>query len=103
MSQAARLSGAGSVRRVDVLTALAIEHGIDGFVLWSDGDPVEQAARFAEIAEVTRSTVAAARGLWRRAVVGSAAGSIRTTWAARVSGALGPEWRNGRRGGLKHR
>ena len=46
---------------VENLTRLAIEHGFDSFVLWSDGDLREQAERFAEIAVEVRAAVAAAR------------------------------------------
>ena len=42
---------------VDELTALAIEQGMDSFVLWGEGGLVEQTARFTEIAEETRAAV----------------------------------------------
>lgn len=40
---------------VDQLTDLAVNHGIDSFVLWPDGDLTEQTARFAVVAETIRS------------------------------------------------
>ena len=46
---------------VDELTELALVHGFDGFVLWSDGDPTDQTQRFAEIAEQVRMAVARER------------------------------------------
>ncbi len=39
------------------LAGLAVEHRFDGFVLWSDGDPIEQAARYAEVAMAVRAEV----------------------------------------------
>ncbi len=39
------------------LAALAVEHRFDGFVLWSEGDPVEQAVLFAEVAAAVRAEV----------------------------------------------
>ena len=47
---------------VDELTTLAVDHCIDSFVLWADGDLVEQTGRFAEVAEATRPAVSAYRG-----------------------------------------
>ncbi len=41
----------------DVLTDLALTHGFDGFVLWPDADPFEEAPKFAEIAAEVRSRV----------------------------------------------
>ncbi len=46
----------------DELTELALIHGFDGFVLWPDADPSEQATRLAEIAPGVRTQVARARG-----------------------------------------
>ena len=47
---------------VDELTSLAVDHGIDSFVLWGEGDFVDQTARFAEIAAATRDSIAKERG-----------------------------------------
>lgn len=44
-------------RWVDELSDLALNHGIDGFVLWPDGDVVEQTARFAQIAPQVRAAI----------------------------------------------
>ncbi len=46
---------------VDQLTELALVHGFDGFVLWSDGEPADQTERFAAIAATVRESVAARR------------------------------------------
>jgi alkanesulfonate monooxygenase SsuD/methylene tetrahydromethanopterin reductase-like flavin-dependent oxidoreductase (luciferase family) len=46
---------------VDELVELALVHGFDGFVLWSDSDPADQTQRFAEIAEQVRAGVARER------------------------------------------
>ena len=40
---------------VDQLAGLAVEHGIDTFILWSDGEPLEQARRFAGLIPHVRS------------------------------------------------
>ena len=42
---------------VDELTDLALNHGIDSFILWPDGDLVDQTGRFASIAATIRSTI----------------------------------------------
>ncbi len=46
---------------IDELSALALEHGFDSFVLWSKGELKDQADRFAEIAGTVRDIVAASR------------------------------------------
>ena len=46
---------------VENLTSLAIEHGFDSFVLWSDRDLQEQTERFVDVAAKVRAAVAAAR------------------------------------------
>jgi alkanesulfonate monooxygenase SsuD/methylene tetrahydromethanopterin reductase-like flavin-dependent oxidoreductase (luciferase family) len=46
---------------VEQLTALAIDHGIDSFILWPEGDLVEQVRRFAELTEQVRVSVARER------------------------------------------
>jgi alkanesulfonate monooxygenase SsuD/methylene tetrahydromethanopterin reductase-like flavin-dependent oxidoreductase (luciferase family) len=46
----------------DELTSLALEHGIDTFILWTEGDLREQTEKFAEIAALVRSGIASARG-----------------------------------------
>jgi alkanesulfonate monooxygenase SsuD/methylene tetrahydromethanopterin reductase-like flavin-dependent oxidoreductase (luciferase family) len=48
---------------VDELTSLALDHGIDSFVLWPEGDLVDQTAKYAEIAEATREAIVRARGV----------------------------------------
>lgn len=42
---------------IDELTSLALNHGIDTFILWSEGEPVRQAEIFAEIAVTVRQIV----------------------------------------------
>lgn len=42
---------------IDELATLALHHGIDTFILWSEGEPVEQINRFAEIAATVREIV----------------------------------------------
>lgn len=42
---------------VDELGSLAVEQSVDSFVLWPDGDPVEQTERFAEIANRLRAEI----------------------------------------------
>ena len=42
---------------VDQLAGLAVENGIDTFILWSNGDPIEQARRFAELIPKVRVAV----------------------------------------------
>jgi len=44
---------------VDQLTDLVVNHGIDSFLLWPDGDLIDQTARFALVAEATRSAIGA--------------------------------------------
>ena len=52
----------GSRRQwVEQLAGLALEHGIDTFVLWPDGDLTEQTRRFADLVPEVRTTVAGAR------------------------------------------
>jgi len=47
---------------VDELARLAIEFGMDAFVLWPEGDPAEQVRRFAEeVAPAVRDEVDALR------------------------------------------
>ena len=46
---------------IDELSGLALDHGIDTFVLWADGDPVEQLNRFADLLPTVREVVAAER------------------------------------------
>jgi hypothetical protein len=46
---------------VDELSALALDHGIDSFVLASGDDLIGQTACFAEVAATTREVVAAHR------------------------------------------
>lgn len=46
---------------VEELTGLALEHGIDGFILWPDGDLVEQTGRFASVAARARRSIEVAR------------------------------------------
>ncbi len=46
---------------VDQLAGLALEHGIDTFILWPDGDPLEQIRRFAALVPEVRAAVAEAR------------------------------------------
>ena len=47
---------------IDELTDLALTHGFDSFVLWSEGDVLAQTQTFAEIARAVRSEVERARG-----------------------------------------
>ena len=42
---------------IDQLTALAVEHGIDTFILWPGDTPIEQLRRFAEVARSVRDSV----------------------------------------------
>lgn len=42
---------------VDELAELATEHGIDSFILWPDGDLVEQTTRFVSVANATREAL----------------------------------------------
>jgi alkanesulfonate monooxygenase SsuD/methylene tetrahydromethanopterin reductase-like flavin-dependent oxidoreductase (luciferase family) len=46
---------------VEQLTALAIDHGIDSFILWPEGDLIEQVRRFSELTEEVRASVARER------------------------------------------
>ena len=46
---------------VEQLTALAIDHGIDSFILWPEGDLIEQVRRFTELTEEVRASVARER------------------------------------------
>ena len=46
---------------VDELSSVALEHGIDTFILWPGGDPIEQLHVFADIVPEVRERVAAAR------------------------------------------
>ena len=39
---------------VDQLASLALDHGVDTFILWPDGDPVEQTLRYAELIPTLR-------------------------------------------------
>lgn len=52
-------------RWVDDLTTLAIDHRIEAFVLWPEGDLVEQTARFVEVAAMAREAIASARTVSR--------------------------------------
>lgn len=42
---------------VDELTDLVVNHGIDSFILWPDGDPAQQTSRFAAVAAAVRETL----------------------------------------------
>ena len=42
---------------IDQLTALAVEHGIDTFILWPGDEPIEQLRHFAEVARSVRDSV----------------------------------------------
>ncbi len=46
---------------IDQLSMLALEHGVDTFILWSEGDPIEQTHRFAELTPVVREVVTTER------------------------------------------
>jgi alkanesulfonate monooxygenase SsuD/methylene tetrahydromethanopterin reductase-like flavin-dependent oxidoreductase (luciferase family) len=50
-------------RWVEDLTTAAVDHGMDTFILWADGEPEEQLHRFAEeVAPAVRTEVARRRG-----------------------------------------
>ena len=46
---------------IDELSDLALNHGIDTFVLWAAGDPLDQLNRFAELVPTVREVVNAER------------------------------------------
>lgn len=47
---------------IDQATALATEHGVDTFIFWPKGDPLDQVGRYAELVPAIRDAVAAVRG-----------------------------------------
>ena len=58
-----RLYNVGGGVSESALSQLAIEHGIDSFILWFEGDVEAQLRRFAaEVAPAVRQNVAQARG-----------------------------------------
>lgn len=46
---------------IEQLTLLAVDHGIDSFILWSDDDLVDQTGRLAAIAQDVRAAIEAER------------------------------------------
>ena len=46
---------------VDQLTELALDHRIDTFILWPDGDPLRQTRLFADLVPAVEAAVAASR------------------------------------------
>ena len=47
---------------VSQLTELVVVNGMDSFVFWADGEPIEQTQRFVDVAAATRAAVQEARG-----------------------------------------
>ena len=62
-SEVRRLYNVGGRVSESALSELAVEHGIDSFILWFEGDVEAQLRRFAaEVAPAVRHNVAQARG-----------------------------------------